>query len=187
MSFLTDNVVPLELPRCGPPVPATILGLIERAADVIEVDHAAADQLLRRAVVLLRGRRQILQDTDAARVRYARCNRLARWQVDRVFAHVDNHLDARLRADELARAASLSSSHFFRCFKRSVGVTPSQYVTQRRVDLACQMLLATEQPLPQIALACGFCDQAHFTRVFRRWVGETPNVWRRANAFGPDD
>ena len=117
---------------------------------------------------------------------YSTCTRrLARWQVERIFAHVDRHLDVRLRADELAGIANLSSSHFFRCFKRSVGVTPSQYVTQRRIDLARQLMLATELPLTQIALSCGFCDQAHFTRIFRRWVGETPFVWRRANACAP--
>ena len=185
MSFLTGNVVPLQPLGDAAPVPGTLLALIERAATLIEVDHEAADQLLRRAMALLRGRRRIPEPVENSPSQYSACTRLARWQVERIFAHVDSHLDVRLRADELAGIANLSSSHFFRCFKRSVGVTPSQYVTQRRIDLARQLMLATQLPLTQIALSCGFCDQAHFTRIFRRWVGETPYVWRRANAFGP--
>jgi hypothetical protein len=40
-------------------------------------------------------------------------------------------------------------------------------------------MLNTREPLSQVALDCGMCDQAHFTRVFRKVVGISPSVWRR--------
>jgi AraC family transcriptional regulator len=40
-------------------------------------------------------------------------------------------------------------------------------------------MLTTEDPLSQIALACGMADQAHLSKLFRRGVGETPSAWRR--------
>jgi hypothetical protein len=38
----------------------------------------------------------------------------------------------------------------------------------------------TQEPLSQIAVACGLCDQAHLCRVFRRLIGMSPSAWRRA-------
>jgi AraC-like DNA-binding protein len=48
------------------------------------------------------------------------------------------------------------------------------------VEEAARRLADTDQPLAEIALACGFCDQSHLTRTFRRRTGLTPGAWRRA-------
>jgi AraC family transcriptional regulator len=45
--------------------------------------------------------------------------------------------------------------------------------------LAQRLMLTTQEPLSQIALACGMADQAHLSKLFRRGVGETPGAWRR--------
>lgn len=42
-------------------------------------------------------------------------------------------------------------------------------------------MLQSGELLADIALACGFADQAHFSTIFRREVGETPSAWRRRN------
>src|SRR5262249_1506686 len=80
---------------------------------------------------------------------------------------------------DVARITQLSTSHFCRAFKTSFGETPRAYILRRRVERAQELMLTTKEPLSQIALACGLCDQAHFSRVFRRIVGETHNAWRR--------
>ena len=104
---------------------------------------------------------------------------LAPWQVLRVKAHVEAHLDSTLRTRDLAAMARLSTGHFCRAFKRSLGVAPIAYIGRRRVASAQKLMLATNEPLSQIALACGFYDQAHLTRLFRRHAGTTPHDWRR--------
>lgn len=109
---------------------------------------------------------------------------LAPWQVLRVKTHVEAHLDSTLRARDLAAMVRLSAGHFCRAFKRSLGVAPIAYIAGRRVASAQQRMLATDEPLSQIALACGFYDQAHLTRLFRRHAGTTPHAWRRHHSVG---
>jgi transcriptional regulator GlxA family with amidase domain len=51
----------------------------------------------------------------------------------------------------------------------------------QRVELAKHLILNTDEPLCQIALAAGFVDQSHFTRVFSQRVRVSPAAWRRDN------
>jgi len=125
-----------------------------------------------------------LLDDDATAVRRDAASAPARgglapWQVLRVKAHVEAHLDSTLRARDLAAMVRLSTGHFCRAFKRSLGVAPIAYIAGRRVASAQKLMLATNESLSQIALACGFYDQAHLTRLFRRHAGTTPHNWRR--------
>jgi AraC-like DNA-binding protein len=75
----------------------------------------------------------------------------------------------------------LSTSHFSRAFKATFGTTVLDYIHRRRVERAQQLMLVSEQSLVEIALSCGFADQAHYCRIFRTIVGLSPNAWRRQN------
>jgi AraC family transcriptional regulator len=106
---------------------------------------------------------------------------LAPWQKRKVDRYLRQRLEDRLRVKDLAQQASLSVSHFCRAFKVSFGTTPHTHINRLRVELAQRLMLTTEDPLSQIALACGMADQAHLSKLFRRGVGETPTAWRRRN------
>ena len=84
--------------------------------------------------------------------------------------------------DDLANVVALSRSHFSRSFKHTVGLSPMEYVVVRRVERAKVMIRTTKEPLAEVALACGFADQAHLNRRFRDIVGTSPGRWRRNNA-----
>ena len=53
-----------------------------------------------------------------------------------------------------------------------------------RIGRACDRLRHTEAPLSELALECGYADQAAFTRQFRKSVGLTPGAYRLATARG---
>jgi AraC family transcriptional regulator len=81
--------------------------------------------------------------------------------------------------EELAGTLKLSEGHFSRAFRRSTGASPRQWIIRQRIDAAMDKLLMTQDPLAEIAFACGFAEQTHFTRTFTRMVGTSPGAWRR--------
>jgi AraC family transcriptional regulator len=106
---------------------------------------------------------------------------LAPWQKRKVDRYLRENLDRPVRLDAVAEQVALSVSYFSRAFKETFGTTPHMHMLRMRVELAQKLMLATEEPLSQIALACGLADQAHLSKLFRRVVGETPSAWRRRN------
>jgi AraC family transcriptional regulator len=104
---------------------------------------------------------------------------LAAWQRQRAIDLLQANLDGRVRLAELARECALSVSHFARAFRASFGVSSHQWLTQRRVERAQELLISGGLPLADVAVRCGFGDQAAFTRTFHRIVGMTPGRWRR--------
>jgi len=123
--------------------------------------------------------------TDPLRQVHARVSPhggLAPHALRKVCAYMRETIARRIDLEELSRIAKLSSSHFSRAFKQSMGITPHQYLSWQRVQLAARMLRDTDQPLADVCLAVGCCDQSHFTRLFSKMMGETPGAYRRRNS-----
>lgn len=154
---------------------AELMTLIDEAGDSIDEDVGRTRDCLHRA------RRLLLRHSEAPSCAPAGQG-LAPWQMRRILRHIEEHLQDIIRTEDLAGIARLSVSHFTRAFRDSFQETPYAYVLGRRVARAQEMMIATDQPLAQIALACGMADQAHFSRLFRRLVGESPSRWRRRHA-----
>lgn len=104
---------------------------------------------------------------------------LAPWQKRKIERYLADNLLGSLPLEELARQMLLSVSHFSRAFKESFGTTPHTHIVRLRLALAQRLMLTTEEPLSQIAIACGLSDQAQLCKIFRRCAGETPSAWRR--------
>ena len=106
--------------------------------------------------------------------------------VGRVVAHVQAALDdeADRRADlsvtALAAVAGCSPAQLSRRTRRVLGLSPAQYVLRSRVDRAVALLAGGDAPLADVALRCGFSDQAALTRTVARLTGRTPGQVRAA-------
>ncbi|MEM7480381.1 MAG: AraC family transcriptional regulator [Acidobacteriota bacterium] len=108
-------------------------------------------------------------------------SRFASKEYRRVLAFIERNYGSDIGVEDLAREAGLSSSHFSRLFKRSLGQSPHQFLMKYRVERAAEMLVRRpDRPLAQVALDAGFSDQAHFSRTFKRFAGATPTRYRAA-------
>jgi AraC family transcriptional regulator len=79
----------------------------------------------------------------------------------------------------LAREAEMSEFHFSRLFKRTTGLTPSQYFIHLRMETARRLLRETNKSVIEIGLEVGYTSPSHFAQIFRREVGISPTDYRR--------
>ncbi|MBE9018266.1 AraC family transcriptional regulator [Chroococcidiopsis sp. CCALA 051] len=99
-------------------------------------------------------------------------------QLLKVTDYINAHLADDITLSDLAQLLSMSPFHFSRLFKRSIQVTPHQYVLQQRVEQAKQLLIQTELSIMDIALQCGFSSHSHLGKWFRQQTGVTPKMYR---------
>ena len=98
--------------------------------------------------------------------------------LSRVCERIEESLEHGLSLADLAGEAGTSRFHFARAFRSATGVPPHRYMTLRRIERAKELLVQTDLPLVDVALASGFGSQSHFTLRFRETVGLTPRRFR---------
>lgn len=98
--------------------------------------------------------------------------------------YLHRRLDQPLMIDSLADVAGQGRSHFPRVFRRTVGMSPYQYVMRVRLRRA-RALIGCRLSLAEVAAASGFADQSHLNHWVRRIYGTTPG--RLATSHKPTE
>jgi AraC family transcriptional regulator len=150
--------------------------LLDDARLELDGDHETAKALLTRATTLVR----VEIDRQAAGEEPEKSGGgLAGWQARRLIVFIDARLDRPIRLKELSEVSKLSTAYFCRAFKRTFNETPHSYIVRRRLNKAETLMLTSDFSLSDIAIRCGFADQAHLCKLFRQQYAQSPAAWRR--------
>jgi AraC family transcriptional regulator len=179
--YSSAETLPADPHARGSETPKTaqiVAELLRAGLRTLDTNREAATHYLSKACVILEtaGIRHSTFDGDA--IGLVRGG-LAPWQMHRVKAYIEANLEKPVTAKELSAVVRLGPSHFQRAFKKCFGVGPHAFVVERRLKRAQELMLATDEPLCEIALAAGFADQSHLTKTFHNAGGVTPSGWRR--------
>jgi len=100
----------------------------------------------------------------------------------RAIAFMDGRLEQPFELKRVARVVGMSEFHFSRLFKKSTGLSPSQYFIRQRVAKAQQLLQETGASIIEIGAAVGYFSPSHFAQIFRRETGLSPSDYRAGSA-----
>ena len=105
---------------------------------------------------------------------------LAAWQQRAVTAYIEEHLAEPILLATLARLARLSPYYFCRAFRRSLGLPPHRYHSNRRIEHAKRLLAQPAPSVTDVGRIVGYSETSSFTAAFHKATGMTPTAYRRA-------
>lgn len=100
-------------------------------------------------------------------------------RINKVQDYIDSNLSAELSVIELAKVANFSPYHFHRIFSAFMGEPLFQYIQRIRLEKSASLLCANpKKTIVEIALECGFSNQASFARAFKKLFNVSASQWR---------
>ncbi len=98
--------------------------------------------------------------------------------IGRVLRYINQRYYEDLKIEDLVRMSGFSKSTFSVYFNRYVGITPKQYITEKRIHEALRLIRDTALPFNRIAEEVGYNDFSTFFRNFCRIAGQSPSDYR---------
>lgn len=98
---------------------------------------------------------------------------------DIVEQYIKTHLDEDLSVKMLAGIAYVSSDHLTRIFKKKFGMTVTDYILDRRMKLAAELLKKPDLSITMVSNSVGFSNFSYFTEQFKRTYGLTPRDYQK--------
>ena len=84
-----------------------------------------------------------------------------------------------LTLKEIGEAVFIGERETLRCFARTIGISPIEYLKKYRVKVAANLLTTTDLPVTEICIQCGFNSPSYFSKSFQRVFNVTPREYRK--------
>ena len=102
-------------------------------------------------------------------------------RLSEILRYISAHLEEKLTTEILANEFHMSRSTLDRLFRMYAEQTVKDTITECRISTAKDLLSATDAPIKEIMVKCGFQSENHFFAFFKSHTGITPNKYRQAN------
>jgi two-component system response regulator YesN len=99
-------------------------------------------------------------------------------KIQQAVRFINDNYRTDIRLDPVAGEAGMSPSHFSRVFKKVMGLSYQEYLNNRRITKAKNLLRTSPQSVTEIAISLGFSDPTGFGRTFKKLTGQTPSAYR---------
>lgn len=93
--------------------------------------------------------------------------------------YIDSHLAEELSVRDLATLCYVSADHLTRLFKKKYGMTVSEYIQEKRIRLAGELLQREDLTISMVANTVGFGNYSYFTEQFKKHYGMTPREYQK--------
>ena len=107
------------------------------------------------------------------------------WAVKTAAEYVNRDYSLPLTLHGIAKACFINEKYLGRIFKKEMGKSFHEYLTETRLSAAEYMLSYTDESVIKIALDCGFGSSAYFSGIFKRCYGITPNQFKKGMLKNP--
>lgn len=100
-------------------------------------------------------------------------------EIETVINYIESNYDKKLSIDQMVSLIFISKYHFLRLFKTHTGVTPYEYLINKRITVSKQLLKDSSDTVNEIAMKIGFGNSTVFIKYFKRLTNLTPNQFRK--------
>jgi YesN/AraC family two-component response regulator len=101
-------------------------------------------------------------------------NITSRPEVNKVIEYINSHINEEISCESMAGFVSMNSNYFSRLFKNEVGISFSDYLVNRRMEVATELLSNSGLSIEEIVEAVGIESISYFYRVYKKITGKTP-------------
>lgn len=98
--------------------------------------------------------------------------------VQKTVTYIDTDLSGDLSLSVLAAAQNMNASYLSAIFRKETGKTVTEYVGEKRMEAAAQLLRSTRLQIQTVAQHCGMSDVNYFSKLFKKYHGMTPKQYR---------
>lgn len=103
-------------------------------------------------------------------------------RLDNIFKYIESNLDKKISVTELSRTMHVTADHFSKIFKKATGLSPHEYIYDKRMERAKALLASTDMENENIGKAIGIQNVKTFVRLFTKKYLVTPEEWKHRYA-----
>jgi len=96
-------------------------------------------------------------------------------------SYINGNYSSPIKITELAKMEGMSMTRYNLRFKEQMGMPPTKYIINLRMNMAKELLCSSDLTLTQIGATCGYEDYNFFAKVFKSALGTSPKKYRQEN------